>query len=93
MLDLSFGTVLLLGLMSVGTIAVTEGLKKIKYWKTSVWNIPGACLVTAGAMTLYELIGSTGFEVKDVLVIALSSLLVGCAAGGLYKMVQGFGGK
>ena len=93
MLDISLGTIVILSLLAVGAIASTHLLKSLKFWKESYWNIPGACILVAGAMLIFELIAGGSFEVQDVIKIVLTGLLVGCAAGGLYKMVQGFQGK
>jgi len=79
--------------MAIGAIAATHFLKTLKFWKESYWNIPGACIIVAGVMLAYELLAGSPFEVKDGIAIVLTGLLVGCAAGGLYKMVQGFQGK
>jgi len=93
MLSLSVSTVLLMALLTVGVIVLTEVLKKQGIWKDSMWNIPGACLVTAAVLLIYELIAAPPFTVADGIVIVATSLLIGCAAGGLYKMAQAFKGE
>ena len=93
MLELSFATVVILSLLSVGAIVATHFLKSVQFLKESYWNIPAACFMVSGVMLVYELFSGTPFEVKDGVVIILAGLLAGCAAGGLYKMIQGFQGK
>lgn len=93
MLELSFATVVILSLLAVGAIVATHFLKSVKFLKVSYWNIPAACFMVAGVMLVYELFAGAPFEVKDGVVIVLAGLLAGCAAGGLYKMVQSFQGE
>ena len=88
MLDLSFGTALILLALTIGTIIATHLLKRIKAWKSSVATIPSACLVIMAALLVFELVADPPFTVADAGVIVIIGLVIGGAAAGLHAMTE-----